>query len=66
MFNQRLDHTGALYFTITTFSTTGFGDIVPVRDPARIMVSIQMIVDLVFLGAVVRLVAYAARSGISR
>jgi len=65
MFSRPLDHTEALYFTITTFSTTGFGDIVPARDPARIAVSIQMLLDLVFLGVVVRLLVRQARSRLS-
>ena len=62
MFSQPLDHTAALYFTITTFSTTGFGDIVPTHDAARIAVSIQMLLDLTFLGVVVRLLVRTARS----
>jgi hypothetical protein len=54
MFTERLDHTRALYFTITVFSTVGFGDITPRADLARIIVSIQMLLDLVILGSVVR------------
>ena len=45
-FGGTLDRTGALYFTITTFSTVGFGDITPKTDPARIVVMVQMLTDL--------------------
>jgi voltage-gated potassium channel len=34
-FSQRLDHTRALYFTVTVFSTVGFGDITPTTDAAE-------------------------------
>jgi len=54
-FTQGLDHTRALYFTITVFSTVGFGDITPATDPARLVVSAQMILDLVLIGGVVRI-----------
>ena len=65
-FSQPLDHTGALYFTITVFSTVGFGDITPRTDGGRILVSIQMLVDLVIIGAVARLLINAAKVGLSR
>jgi hypothetical protein len=65
-FSNRLDHTRALYFTITVFSTVGFGDITPRTDNARIIVSLQMLVDLVIIGVVVRLLFNAARSGLGR
>ena len=29
-FSERLDHTGAMYLSMTIFSTVGFGDITPV------------------------------------
>ena len=63
-FSEPLDHTGALYLSITLFSTVGFGDITPESDLTRIVVSIQMLLDLVVIGAVVRLLAYAAKSGV--
>ncbi len=65
-FSEGLDHTRALYFTVTVFSTVGFGDITPRTDPARIMVSVQMLLDLVILGVVVRLLLNAAKTGLAR
>jgi voltage-gated potassium channel len=64
-FTQSLDHTRALYFTISVFSTVGFGDITPRTDPARLVVSAQMLLDLAIIGAVVRLIFNAARSRIT-
>ena len=43
MFSQKLDHSRALYFTITVFSTVGFGDITPTNDAARLAVGAQML-----------------------
>jgi voltage-gated potassium channel len=65
-FSERLDHTKALYFAITVFSTVGFGDIIHRTDPARIVVSIQMLLDLVVLVVVVRLLVSAAKTGLAR
>jgi amino acid transporter len=64
-FTQSLDHTRALYFTISVFSTVGFGDITPRTDTARLVVSSQMLLDLAIIGAVVRLIFNAARSRIA-
>jgi len=62
-FSEPLNHTGALYFAVTVFSTVGFGDITPKGDLARAVVSMQMILDLVVIGAVVKLLTTAARGG---
>ena len=64
VFSEPLDHTGALYLVITVFSTVGFGDITPESNGARIIVSVQMLLDLVVIGAVVRLLVNAAKSGL--
>jgi voltage-gated potassium channel len=61
-FTQALDHVQALYFTVSIFSTVGFGDITPRTDPARLVVAAQMLLDFVIIGAVVRLLLNAARS----
>ena len=63
---MRLDHTEALYFTVTIFSTVGFGDIVPKVDVARLVVMVQMIADLAFIAIVVRLIFGAASRATSR
>ena len=61
-FSQTLDHTTALYFTITVFATVGFGDIVAQTQAAMLLVSVQMLLDLVVLGVVVRLLLIAGQT----
>ncbi|MBR7504001.1 ion transporter, partial [Mycobacterium tuberculosis] len=39
----------ALYFTLTTMTTTGYGDITAVGQLARVLVSAVFVFDLVFL-----------------
>ncbi len=56
----RLD---TLYFTVTVFSTVGFGDISPTSEAARLLAMIQMILNLIVLGAGVRLLTAAVRRG---
>jgi hypothetical protein len=51
---QPLTRTDALYFTVTVFSTVGFGDITAVSQSARVVVTVQMVLDLAALGLVVR------------
>jgi len=53
-FTQPLTRTDALYFTVTVFSTVGFGDITAKSETARVVVIVQMLADLAFLGAGVR------------
>ena len=53
-FTQHLTRTDSLYFTITIFSTVGFGDISAVSESARLMVICQMILDLLILGLGIR------------
>lgn len=56
-----------LYFTVTVFSTVGFGDITPHSDLARIVTTVQMLADLVVIAVVVRLIlGVAGRSADER
>jgi voltage-gated potassium channel len=66
MFNMTLDHSRALSFVVTVFSTVGFGDIVPETDAVRLLVAAQMLLDLALIGAVARILVTAARRGVDR
>lgn len=65
-FSQPLNRTGGLYYSIVTFGTVGYGDIAPVTDLARIIVSTQILGDLVFIALVLRIVSGAARVTLER
>jgi voltage-gated potassium channel len=65
-FSEPLSRTGALYYTITVFSTVGFGDIVPRTDLARVVTMVQMLGDLVFVGLVLQLMVGAVKLGLRR
>ena len=60
-FSQPLTHTDALYFTVTVFATVGFGDITPTREAARLVVTCQMIGDLVIIGIAIKAITGAVQ-----
>jgi hypothetical protein len=65
-FSEPLDKTDALYFTVTVFSTVGFGDITPRAELARVVTMVQMVGDLLVVGLIVRLMLLAVRTGVQR
>jgi voltage-gated potassium channel len=65
-FTQPLTRTDALYFTVTVFTTVGFGDIAAKSETARVVVIVQMLADLVLLGAGIRVLLGAVRHGRER
>ena len=65
-FTQPLTRTDALYFTVTVFSTVGFGDISPKSEAARVILIIQMLGDIALLGAGARVLLGAVRRGQQR
>jgi voltage-gated potassium channel len=54
-FGTPLTRTDAMYFSSTVFTTVGFGDITAKTETARILTTIQMWIDLLIVGLVVRL-----------
>jgi hypothetical protein len=65
-FSEPLRRTDALYFTITVFSTVGFGDITPKTDLARVATMVQMLGDLLAVGLVLHLMVGAVQAGLQR
>jgi len=65
-FSQPLTRTGALYFTVTVFSTVGFGDITAKTETARLVVTVQMIADLIVLGLGIKVILGAVTRGRQR
>jgi voltage-gated potassium channel len=60
-FNDVLNRTGALYFTMTTLTTIGYGDIHARTDGARIAVMVQMLFNVLVIGASIKLILHTAR-----
>ncbi len=62
-FDGRLSHTDGLYFAVTIFSTVGFGDITAKTETARLVVTGQMIGDLIILGLAIKVIVGAVKRG---
>ncbi len=60
-FGVPLSRTDAMYFSSTVFTTVGFGDITAKNEAARLVVIVQMWLDLAFLGLVLRVVTQAVK-----
>ena len=60
-FGVPVSRTDAMYFSSTVFTTVGFGDISAKSEAARQVVTVQMWLDLVFLGVVLRVVTQAVK-----
>ena len=65
-FSQPLTHTVALYFTVTVFATVGFGDITAKTEAARLVVTGQMILDLIIIGIGARIILGAVQQSRQR
>jgi voltage-gated potassium channel len=65
-FGEKLTHTDALYFTVTVFTTVGFGDITAKSEGARLLVTGQMIADLIILGIGAKIILGAVTRGRQR
>ena len=65
-FTEPLTRTDALYFSVTVFSTVGFGDIAPRSEAARVVLIFQMLGDIALLGAGARVLLGAVSRGRQR
>jgi voltage-gated potassium channel len=62
-FTEPLSRVDSLYFVVTVFATVGFGDISAVSAVARVLVTVQMVGDLVLIGLVLRVFLTAVDRG---
>lgn len=65
-FSEQLTRTDALYFTLTTFSTVGFGDITARSQAGRVLTMAQMLGGLLLVGVAARVLASAVQAGLRR
>jgi voltage-gated potassium channel len=63
IFSEPMTRTDALYFTVTVFATVGFGDITATTEPARVLVTGQMVAGIVILGLGARIIVDAVKRG---
>jgi len=63
-FSEPLTKTDALYFTLTTFSTVGFGDITARSETGRVITMVQMAGGLLLVGVAARVLAGAVQAGL--
>lgn len=63
-FTQPVGKMAGIYFSVTILATVGFGDISAVTDLARAAVTVQMVLDLVLIGAAVKLLSISAKRGV--
>ena len=47
----------AFYFSIVTFTTLGFGDVITANRAARVMVTLEVILGYVMLGGLISIFA---------
>ena len=65
-FSEHLSRIDAMYYTVSTTCTVGFGDVTAETNAARILVTLQMLFDLAPIAILVRLVILATRAGVYR
>jgi hypothetical protein len=65
-FSEPLTRTDALYFTLTTFSTVGYGDITARSETGRVLTMAQMAGGLLLVGVAARVLTSAVQTGLRR
>ena len=64
-FTQDVDKVAGIYFTTTVLTTVGFGDISPVSDSARVMVTVQMVLGMVLIGTAFKALGFSAKRAVT-
>lgn len=62
-FSEPLDRIGALYLSVVTAATVGFGDIHARSDAARVVVMSQIVVSVGLLGLAIQMMRSATTTG---
>ena len=65
-FSEELNRIDSVYYAVSIVSTLGFGDIAPTTDGTRLVVTLQMLLDIALIAGFARLVIVAARTGLRR
>ncbi|MFE1248570.1 potassium channel family protein [Streptomyces sp. NPDC058735] len=65
-FSEPLSKTDSLYFTLTTFATVGYGDIVARSQTGRVLAMVQMAGGLMLVGVAAKILAGAVQAGLRR
>ncbi|MFI1534953.1 potassium channel family protein [Streptomyces anandii] len=63
-FTEHLTRTDALYFTLATFTTVGYGDITARSQGGRVLVMLQMAGGLLLVGVAARVLTTAIQTGL--
>src|SRR5215469_11028619 len=61
-FSEHLTRSDSLYFTVTVFSTVGFGDITPKTELARLLVTGQIVADVLFIAVAIKVIVGTVKS----
>jgi voltage-gated potassium channel len=64
-FTEALTPFSSMYFALTILATVGFGDIAPITVSARAVAMGQMVLDLVFIGVLVRVFTNVAKQSLA-
>jgi len=65
-FSEPLDKVAGIYFSVTILATVGFGDIAPKTDVAQLLVTLQMILNIILLGTAVKMLTLSAKHATSK
>ncbi len=64
-FTEPITKVSGVYFVTTVLSTVGFGDISPVTDLARTLVTVQIVLGMILIGSAVKVLGFTVRRSAS-